>query len=156
MQKSTFNKMVDFKKKISLLEGQRKAIYTKFEKEKRRNQEKEVEIGGEILQSQKDYIQSLTTNDSVLKRIEKRPHLNTKVLERMSPNSAVENLDYKVANLQRKLNKLKYKKKVKFFVRLFVKSIYRKKWITSRFSLRNSEIKKEKRMMTMKMMEIKT
>ena len=156
MQKSTFNKMVDFKKKISLLEGQRKAIYTKFEKEKRRNQEKEVEIGGEILQSQKDYIQSLTTNDSVLKRIEKRPHLNTKVLERMSPNSAVENLDYKVANLQRKLNKLKYKKKVKFFVRLFVKSIFRKKWITSRFSLRNSEIKKEKRMMTMKMMEIKT
>ena len=115
MQKSTFNKMVDFKKKISLLEGQRKAIYTKFEKEKRRNQEKEVEIGGEILQSQKDYIQSLTTNDSVLKRIEKRPHLNTKVLERMSPNSAVENLDYKVANLQRKLNKLKYKKKVNFF-----------------------------------------
>ena len=156
MQKSTFNKMVDFKKKISLLEGQRKAIYTKFEKEKRRNQEKEVEIGGEILQSQKDYIQSLTTNDSVLKRIEKRPHLNTKVLERMSPNSAVENLDYKVANLQRKLNKLKYKKKVKFFVRLFVKSIFRKKWITSRFSLRNSEIKKERRMMTMKMMEIKT
>ena len=156
MQKSTFNKMVDFKKKISLLEGQRKAIYTKFEKEKRRNQEKEVEIGGEILQSQKDYIQSLTTNDSVLKRIEKRPHLNTKVLERMSPNSAVENLDYKVANLQRKLNKLKYKKKVNFFVRLVVKSIYRKKWITSRFSLRNSEIKKEKRMMTMKMMEIKT
>ena len=111
MQKSTFNKMVDFKKKISLLEGQRKAIYTKYEKEKRRNKEKEMEMGGEILNSHRDYIKSLTTNDAVLKRVEKRPNLNTKVLERMSPNSAVENLDYKVANLQRKLNKLKYKSK---------------------------------------------
>ena len=106
--------MVDFKKKISLLEGQRKAIYTKFEKEKRRNKEKEMEMGGEILQSHQEYIKSLTTNDAVLKRVEKRPNLNTKVLERMSPNSAVENLDYKVANLQRKLNKMKYKSKVKF------------------------------------------
>ena len=114
MQKSTFNKMVDFKKKISLLEGQRKAIYTKYEKEKRRNKEKEMEMGGEILNSHRDYIKSLTTNDAVLKRVEKRPNLNTKVLERMSPNSAVENLDYKVANLQRNLNKMKYKSKVKF------------------------------------------
>ena len=114
MQKSTFNKMVDFKKKISLLEGQRKAIYTKYEKEKRRNKEKEMEMGGEILNSHQDYIKSLTTNDAVLKRVEKRPNLNTKVLERMSPNSAVENLDYKVANLQRKLNKLKYKSKASF------------------------------------------
>ena len=114
MQKSTFNKMVDFKKKISLLEGQRKAIYTKYEKEKRRNKEKELEMGGEILNSHQDYIKSLTTNDAVLKRVEKRPNLNTKVLARMSPNSAVENLDYKVANLQRKLNKLKYKSKVSF------------------------------------------
>ena len=111
MNKSTFNKMVDFKKKISLLEGQRKAIYTKYEKEKRRNKEKEMEMGGEILNSHQDYIKSLTTNDSVLKRVEKRPNLNTKVLERMSPTSAVENLDYKVANLQRKLNKLKFKSK---------------------------------------------
>ena len=123
MQKSTFNKMVDFKKKISLLEGQRKAIYTKYEKEKRRNKEKEMEIGGEILNSHQDYIRSLTTNDSVLKRVEKRPNLNTKVLERMSPNSAVENLDYKVANLQRKLNKLKYKTKASFtlYNKLFFK-----------------------------------
>ena len=124
MQKSTFNKMVDFKKKISLLEGQRKAIYTKYEKEKRRNKEKEMEIGGEILNSHQDYIRSLTTNDSVLKRVEKRPNLNTKVLERMSPNSAVENLDYKVANLQRKLNKLKYKSKASFtlYKKFFLKT----------------------------------
>ena len=137
MQKSTFNKMVDFKKKISLLEGQRKAIYTKYEKEKRRNKEKELEMGGEILNSHQDYIKSLTTNDAVLKRVEKRPNLNTKVLERMSPNSAVENLDYKVANLQRKLNKLKYKSKVSF---TFINDLlnpqapnYRKKGITLKF-----------------------
>ena len=120
MQKSTFNKMVDFKKKISLLEGQRKAMYTKYEKEKRRNKEKEMEMGGEILNSHQDYIKSLTTNDAVLKRVEKRPNLNTKVLERMSPNSAVENLDYKVANLQRKLNKLKYKSKASFTVEMII------------------------------------
>ena len=51
---------------------------------------------------------------SLSQRVEKRPNLNTTVLERMSPNSAVENLDYKVANLQQKLNLLKYKKKVQF------------------------------------------
>ena len=45
MEKSTYNKMVDFKKKISLLEGKRKAIYTKTEKEKKINKE-----GGIILQ----------------------------------------------------------------------------------------------------------
>ena len=45
MEKSTYNKMVDFKKKISLLEGKRKAIYTKTEKEKKINKE-----GGNILQ----------------------------------------------------------------------------------------------------------
>ena len=122
MQKSTFNKMVDFKKKISLLEGQRKAMYTKYEKEKRRNKEKEMEMGGEILNSHQDYIKSLTTNDAVLKRVEKRPNLNTKVLERMSPNSAVENLDYKVANLQRKLNKLKYKSKASFTLKMICKN----------------------------------
>ena len=66
-QKNSFNKMVDFKKKISLLEGQRKAMYTKYEKEKMKNKEKEVEIEEEILQNHKDYIKSLTTNDAVLK-----------------------------------------------------------------------------------------
>ena len=45
MEKSTYNKMVDFKKKISLLEGKRKAIYTKTEKEKKINKE-----GGIIIQ----------------------------------------------------------------------------------------------------------
>ena len=94
-------------------------------------------MGGEILNSHQDYIKSLTTNDAVLKRVEKRPNLNTKVLARMSPNSAVENLDYKVANLQRKLNKLKYKSKVSF---TFINDLlnpqapnYRKKGITLKF-----------------------
>ena len=66
-QKSSFNRMVDFKKKISLLEGQRKALYTKYEKEKMKNKEREVDLEEEIIQSHKDYIKSLTTTDAVLK-----------------------------------------------------------------------------------------
>ena len=105
VDKSTYNKMVDFKKKISLLEGKRKAIYTKFEKEKKRNKEREVELGGEIVDAHKAYIKSLTTDDTLLSNVPNYPHLNTKVLERLSPNSAVLSMDYKVANLKRKLNK---------------------------------------------------
>ena len=89
MQKSTYNKMVDFKKKISLLEGKRKAIYTKFEKEKYRNKMREEQLGGEIINAHKDYIRSLTTDEALLSNVPKYPNLNTKVLERLSPNSAV-------------------------------------------------------------------
>ena len=111
MHKSTYNKMVDFKKKISLLEGKRKAMYTKFEKEKRRNKEREAQLGGEIVAAHQDYIKSLTTDEALLTNVPSYPNLNTKVLERLSPNSAVLSLDYKVANLKRKLNKLQYKRK---------------------------------------------
>ena len=111
MHKSTYNKMVDFKKKISLLEGKRKAMYTKFEKEKRRNKEREAQLGGEIVTAHQDYIKSLTTDEALLTNVPSFPNLNTKVLERLSPNSAVLSLDYKVANLKRKLNKLQYKRK---------------------------------------------
>ena len=99
-EKTTFTKLTDFKKKISLLEGKRKALYTKFEKEKKRNKERESELGGEIVNAHKDYIKSLTTDETILNKVENFPHLNTKVLERLSPNSAVLSLDYKVANLQ--------------------------------------------------------
>ena len=99
-EKTTFTKLTDFKKKISLLEGKRKALYTKFEKEKKRNKERESELGGEIVNAHKDYIKSLTTDETILTKVENFPHLNTKVLERLSPNSAVLSLDYKVANLQ--------------------------------------------------------
>ena len=89
MEKSTYNKMVDFKKKISLLEGKRKAIYTKMEKEKKINKEREVQLGGDIINAHREYIRSLTTDDTLLSNIPKYPNLNTKVLERLSPNSAV-------------------------------------------------------------------
>ena len=77
MQKSTYNKMVDFKKKISLLEGKRKAIYTKFEKEKYRNKMREEQLGGEIINAHKDYIRSLTTDEALLSNVPKYPNLNT-------------------------------------------------------------------------------
>lgn len=89
--------------KLPFLSSQ-KAIYTKFEKEKTRNKEKEMELGGEIITAHKAYIKSLTTDEALLTNIPNYPHLNTKVLERLSPNSAVLSLDYKVANLKRKLN----------------------------------------------------
>ena len=89
MEKSTYHKMVDFKKKISLLEGKRKAIYTKTEKEKKINKEREVQLGGDIINAHREYIRSLTTDDTLLSNIPKYPNLNTKVLERLSPNSAV-------------------------------------------------------------------
>ena len=108
-ERSTYTKMTDFKKKITLIEGQRKALFTTYEKEKKSNRDKEKDLTEEVLGAQKDLIKSQTTKETLLTKVKKRPHMDTKVLARLSPNSAIASLDYKVADLQKRLNKLRFR-----------------------------------------------
>ena len=47
-EKPVYKKMVEYKKKIALVEGKRRAMYRKCEKEKNLNKEKEREIDYEL------------------------------------------------------------------------------------------------------------
>ena len=47
-EKPIYKKMVEYKKKIALVEGKRRAIFNKCEKEKSLNKEKEREIDFEL------------------------------------------------------------------------------------------------------------
>ena len=47
-EKPVYKKMVEYKKKIALVEGKRRALYSKCEKEKNLNKEKEKEIDLEL------------------------------------------------------------------------------------------------------------
>ena len=47
-EKPVYKKMVEYKKKIALVEGKRRAMYSKCEKEKNLNKEKEREIDYEL------------------------------------------------------------------------------------------------------------
>ena len=51
--------------------------------------------------------------EALLTKVRKRPHLNTTVLGQLSPTSAVVSLDYKVADLTKRLNKMKFRIKGK-------------------------------------------
>ena len=108
-ERSTYTKMTDFKKKITLIEGQRKALFTTFEKEKKSNRNKEKDLTEEVLDAQKDLIESQSTRETLLTKVKRRPHMDTTVLSRLSPTSAIASLDYKVADLQKRLNKLRFR-----------------------------------------------
>ena len=62
--------------------------------------EEQLDIGQQQLQK------SQTTKETLLRRIPSHPHLDRRLLERLSPNSAVLTLDYKVSDLQKRLNKM--------------------------------------------------
>ena len=62
--------------------------------------EEQLDIGQQQLQK------SQTTKETLLRRIPPHPHLDRRLLERLSPNSAVLTLDYKVSDLQKRLNKM--------------------------------------------------
>ena len=47
-EKPVYKKIVEYKKKISLVEGKRRAMFNKFEQEKVMNREKEKEIDIEL------------------------------------------------------------------------------------------------------------
>ena len=161
-ERSTYTKMTDFKKRITLIEGQRKALYTTYEKEKKSNRDREKELVDEVLDAHKDLIESQTTRESLLTKVKKRPHMDTKVLSRLSPNSAIVSLDYKVADLQKRLNKLRFRTQRKVdYIEALVKELKKmedegKTRETAHFSkeeLRQRFLENEIHKTTLKMME---
>ena len=56
-------------------------------------------------------ISSDSTKDNILRKIPSQPHLDKRLYGRFSPDSAVNVLDYRVSELQRRLNKLRSKNK---------------------------------------------
>jgi hypothetical protein len=66
----------DLKKKIALIEGQRKAIYTSLEKEKAKNREREMMIEEELLELKKDLVRSQSTKESLLDKVKLPAHMD--------------------------------------------------------------------------------
>ena len=161
-ERTTYTKMTDFKKKITLIEGQRKAMFTTYEKEKKSNRDKEKDLVDEVLDAQKDLIESQTTRETLLTKVKKRPHMDTKVLSRLSPTSAIVSLDYKVADLQKRLNKLRFRTQRKVdYIEALVKELKKmeqesKEKETGHFSkdeLRQRFLENEIHKTSLKMME---
>ena len=48
------------------------------------------------------------TGETILKKVEEKPHMDTKVLRNMSGEGAIQTMDFKVADLRKKLNKLSF------------------------------------------------
>ena len=51
---------------------------------------------------------SSKTGETVLRNVQEKPHLDTLVLKNMSGEGAIQTLDFKVADLRKKLNKLRF------------------------------------------------
>lgn len=100
------------KKKITLIEGQRKAIYTSLEKEKAGNRDREINLEEELATLKEELVRSQATKETLLDKVpggsssDRLAYVNDvhgiklfklrRVLERLSPTSAVMSLDYKV------------------------------------------------------------
>ena len=74
--KSSATRVEDLKKKIALIEGQRKAIYTSLEKEKAKNREREMMIEEELLELKKDLVRSQSTKESLLDKVKLPAHMD--------------------------------------------------------------------------------
>jgi hypothetical protein len=76
LHRSSASKVVNLKKKITLIEGQRKALFTSCEKQKAINKERETNIDGELLTMKKELITSKSTRETLLDKMATRPHMN--------------------------------------------------------------------------------
>ena len=59
----------NLKKKITLIEGQRKAIYTSLEKEKANNREREINLEEELAALKEELVRSQSTKESLLDKV---------------------------------------------------------------------------------------
>jgi len=103
-----FKQMAEMKKKIQLVEGERKAIFEDSEREKEENKERIKKLSDEIKQYKNEFQKAAKTGETILKKVEEKPHLDTLVLKTMSGEVAIQTLDFKVADLRKKLDKVKY------------------------------------------------
>ena len=59
----------NLKKKITLIEGQRKAIYTSLEKEKACNREREINLEEELVTLKEELVRSQATKETLLDKV---------------------------------------------------------------------------------------
>ena len=57
------------KKKITLIEGQRKAIYTSLEKEKAGNRDREINLEEELATLKEELVRSQATKETLLDKV---------------------------------------------------------------------------------------
>ena len=105
---SIFKQMGEMKKKIQLVEGERKAIFEDCENEKRENKDKIKKLKEEIKGLQNELRESSSSSEPILRHVQERKFLDMNVLKRKSGDDAVETMDYKVADLRKQLDKLRF------------------------------------------------
>lgn len=103
-----FKQMAEMKKKIQLVEGERKAIFEDSEREKEENKERIRKLSEEIKQYKNEFQKAQKTGETILKKVEEKPHMDTKVLKNMSGDGAIMTMDFKVADLRKKLDKVRF------------------------------------------------
>ena len=96
---SVFKQMAEMKKKIQLVEGERKAIFEDCEAEKSDNKERIKKLKDEVKDLQNELLSSDKSSEGILKQVQDKKTLDTRVLKRKSGDEAVLTLDYKVPKL---------------------------------------------------------
>ncbi|KAG8264061.1 hypothetical protein J6590_019405 [Homalodisca vitripennis] len=99
--------IAEIKKKIQLSEGQRKAHYEECDAEKKRNIEKIRNLKKTIKQLQLQLGKPPKCDESILKTSNKYPK-ETIALRNKETREAAQLLDYKVIDLQKKLDLIRY------------------------------------------------
>ena len=106
-----FKQMAEMKKKIQLVEGERKAVFEDCEREKEENKEKIKKLADEIKQMKQEvnrcawtlnpwalfqFQKSGKTGETVLREVRDKPHLDPLPLRNMTSDSAIQTIDFKV------------------------------------------------------------
>ena len=80
------------------MEGERKAIFEDCEAEKSDNKERIKKLKDEVKDLQNELLTSDKSSEGILKQVQDKKTLDTRVLKRKSGDEAVLTLDYKVPN----------------------------------------------------------
>jgi len=100
---SVFKQMAEMKKKIQLVEGERKAIFEDCESEKQTNKDKIKKMKDEVKFLQADHLAANRTSENILKTVgSEKKVVGAQVLKKKSGDDAVQVMDYKVADLRKK------------------------------------------------------
>ena len=65
-------------------------------------------IRGPSLKLTLKFQKAAKTGETILKKVDDKPHLDTLVLKNMSGEGAIQTLDFKVADLRKKLDKVRF------------------------------------------------
>lgn len=93
--------------------GERKAIFEDCEAEKRENKDRMKKLKDEIRDLQTELQSSSKSGEGILKHLQDKQHVDVNFLKRKTSGEAVDLLDLRVADLRKKLNKLRYQSRTK-------------------------------------------